>query len=122
MEQNREVMVVPGSALSSQYRGSHQLIQQGAALVMSAHDVLFCVAPELAASIEKTSEEKFPDTPSKKHPLARVLDCIGAESTSVDEIILGSGLTAAEVSSMLIMLELEGVVSRLGDGGYINLR
>jgi hypothetical protein len=39
----------------------------------------------------------------------------------VDDIILGSQLTSAEVSSMLLELELIGAVAIANDGGYVNL-
>ena len=50
-----------------------------------------------------------------------LLDFIGAESVSVEELIMSSGLTPAKVSSMLLMLELEGRVAISDDGGYINI-
>jgi predicted Rossmann fold nucleotide-binding protein DprA/Smf involved in DNA uptake len=54
----------------------------------------------------------------KENPL---LQYISAESTSVNDIILGSQLTSAEVSSMLLELELIGAVTIANDGGYVNL-
>ena len=122
VEQNRELMVVPGSALSAQYAGSHRLLQQGAALVMSAEDVVHCIAPELADALAASRTD--PEVESNETPgdSDKLLACVKPESTAVDEIILESGLTAAEVSSMLIMLELQGTIARSSDGGYINLR
>lgn len=121
-EQNRELMVVPGSALSTQYTGSHALIQQGAALVCNAEDVLHCLADQLGHWYQAVQAEVIA-TP--KESLSReeqsLLEAIGAESTRVDDIIFASGLTAAEVSSMLITLEVKGVVAACGDGGYVNL-
>jgi len=46
---------------------------------------------------------------------------IGAESTSIDQIISASGLTAAQVSAMLLTLEIEGLIAAVDDGGYLNL-
>jgi DNA processing protein len=43
LEQNREVLVVPGQVVSEQSKGCHRLIQQGARLVMSFEEVLQCV-------------------------------------------------------------------------------
>ena len=123
IEQNRELMVVPGSALSAQYAGSHRLLQQGAALVMSAEDVVHCIAPELAEVLAESSGNESGVEPTElKGDSDKLLACVKPESTAVDEIILASGLTAAEVSSMLIMLELQGAIARSSDGGYINLR
>jgi DNA processing protein len=121
MEQNREVMVVPGSALSSQYRGSHELIRQGAALVSCRDDVLHCLSEPLSRFLQSV------DSGLSVRPLQAtvtensLLQYISAESTSVDDIILGSRLTSAEVSSMLLELELIGVVAIANDGGYVNL-
>ena len=43
IEQNREVLVVPGSILSEQSIGCHRLIQQGARLVLSYEEILQCL-------------------------------------------------------------------------------
>ena len=123
MEQNREVMVVPGSALSTQYYGSHQLLKQGAALVSSAKDVIHCLSEPLSrfvqanTSLTSTSLSIASNTDAKHF----LLKYISTESTSIDDIILGSELTSAEVSSMLLELELLGVVAIADDGGYVNL-
>jgi DNA processing protein len=122
-EQNREVMVVPGSSVSRQYDGSHELIKSGAALVTSSEDVLHCLAKPLRDSLDADSCEalilsKRQDSKPLNHPL---LEYIGVESTSMDAIILGSGLTTAKVSSILIELELTGVIAVAQDGGYVNL-
>lgn len=121
-EQNRELMVVPGSAMSAQYAGSHALIQQGAALVCNAQDVLHCLADQLGHWCQ-VAEAQQVATPkeSLSHEEQSLLGVIGGESTRVDDIIFASGLTAAKVSSMLITLEVKGVVAACGDGGYINL-
>ncbi len=124
LEQNKEVMVVPGSALSAQYRGSHQLINQGASLVSEASDVLMCLSQELSAYRLKAKPDNVSDgeiqasSEGVQNPL---LEFISSESTSVDDIISSSQLTSAEVSSMLLELELIGAVAIASDGGYVNL-
>jgi len=127
MEQNREVMVLPGSALSSQYRGSHQLIKNGAALVTASDDVLFILKNQL----EKLNLNKEIGSIScvnndlgERNVCAderALMTLIGAEPVSVESLILSSGLTAAEVSSMLLMLELKDQVAISDDGGYVNI-
>lgn len=125
MEQGREVMVVPGPAISASYQGSHGLIQQGAALVQDAADVVDCLSSELSLSLSELTifneNENRPTAARLDTDLQAVLRLVGATSTSVDQIIFASGLTAAKVSSMLVTLELEGAVAVAADGGYVNL-
>jgi len=123
-EQDRELMVVPGSALSAQYQGSHRLIQQGAALVSSAQDVLVCLAGEIDRAVHRSTNTSVGEQKHKRvlsfsdFPL---LQYIGAESTSVDEIIISSGLSAGDVASQLLSMEVQGLITAGLDGGYVNL-
>ena len=122
-EQNRQVMVVPGSVLSAQYQGSHRLLRQGAALVCGIDDVLF----ELSNALGVTFQDRLSSTsfdselePSgeRSHP---ILQHLSDQSRSVDQIIQASGLTAAAVSSMLLILEVDGVIAATDEGGYVRL-
>jgi len=46
------------------------------------------------------------------------MECLGFDPVQIDPLIERSGLTAEEVSSMLILLELEGHVSSAPGGIY----
>jgi DNA processing protein len=119
MEQNRSVMAIPGSPLSRQYRGSHELLKQGATLVTCAEDVLQELNLPLREALNNAAD--MGGAIAASGPEETILDLIFHQSTSVDSIITASGLTAAEVSSMLLTLELQGLVSRARDGGYIKV-
>ena len=120
LEQNRDIFAIPGSIHNPLARGCHQLIRQGAKLVETSNDIL-----EEIGYLKKTNENPIPFS-SKQEPvdldplLQRVLAQIGYEVTALDVIILRSGLTPAEVSSMLLPLELEGYV-HLVPGGYVRV-
>lgn len=131
MEQNREVMVLPGSAVSYQYEGSHQLIKNGAALLTSTDDVLFILKDQLdRVDVNRVYSNAINDdgnnSSNSNYQCVNVeedsfLALIGAESISIESLILSSGLTPAEVSSMLLILELEGRIAMSDNGGYINV-
>lgn len=122
-EQNREVMVLPGSAVSSQYVGSHLLIRDGAVLVTCVEDVLNALRLELssAARHERLEDFKGEEKDLVSSDEASLLALIGADSVSADELISSCRLTPAQVSSMLLILELDGRIALSDDGGYINL-
>ena len=118
MEQGREVLVVPGSPLNPQYAGSHALIQQGAALVTDTQDVLHSLSIPLQSALQDIESGPQESLKGNDHPLLRY---INFEPTSTDQIISASGLTTAQVSSMLLMLEVDGLIAASDDGGYVRL-
>jgi DNA processing protein len=120
LEQDRSVMVVPGSALNPQYFGSHQLLRDGAALVSSAEDVVRELQVPLQSALEDLSTNESKTVVDA--PQSSLLEHIDWESTTIDSIISASGLTAAEVSSMLLTLEIDGAVTLSNDGGYVRIR
>ena len=121
LEQGREVFAIPGSIHNPLARGCHALIRQGAKLVETADDILEELGP-LAASLSASAviPDQGPDNPgrvSASH--AQLLDLMGFDPVSVDQLTSRSGLTAAEVSSMLLILELEGHVASQAGGRYV---
>jgi DNA processing protein len=116
-EQGREVFAVPGSIRNPLTQGCHYLIRQGAKLVETTNDIV----EELGAlhAITKPTKAIAKTKKRAKLPPAQraILNYIGYEITSLDTIILRSGLTASEVSSMLLSLELEGIIATT-HGGY----
>ena len=129
-EQGREVFAIPGSVHNPVARGCHRLIRDGAQLVETAEEVLEALAPlagELAESIQTLLDEggeRGLDIEARAPHIApdpeydQLLDAIGFEPTPVDVIIRRSKLTTAEVSSMLLIMELDGRVAAHPGGRY----
>jgi DNA processing protein len=124
LDYGREVFAIPGSIHNPLARGCHYLIRQGAKLVEEAGDVLI----ELKAVLEAEGLEVVPAaTEPKTADSARVtidpsyeklLNALGFSPTPIAELITRTGLTTAELSSMLLMLELEGFVEALPGSRY----
>ncbi|MFE8031693.1 DNA-processing protein DprA [Thiohalocapsa marina] len=138
-EQGREVFAMPGSIHNPLARGCHGLIRQGAKLVDSADQILEELSPQLrrftqaqppapdrarsgaeagagagagaAASRPAAADGLDPD-------YARLLASMGYDPRAPDELIARSGLSAQAVSSMLLLLELQGLVSAHAGGRY----
>ena len=119
-EEGREVFAIPGSIHNPLSRGCHQLIRQGAKLVEAADDILSELAP-LAGHMLQTVDQSTGSDPSPVEVDAeyvKLLEAIGHDPVNADELVARSGLTIEQVSSMLLILELEGKIEKLSGGRY----
>lgn len=113
-EQGREVFAIPGSIHSPLTHGCHRLIRDGAKLVETAQDIL-----EELGSLARVTQAATPAARRVLAPeLASLLAHLGHDPAGVDALIERSGLTAEAVSSMLLRLELEGLVEACPGGRY----
>lgn len=120
MEQGREVFAIPGSIHNPLARGCHRLIREGAKLVETAEHVIEELAPliELSLSVAGVEKPVRSESLEMDAEYLQVLDILGYEPTAVDMIVERSGLTAEAVSSMLLVLELQGYVENAPGGSY----
>lgn len=118
IDHGRDVLAVPGSVGNPLARGCHALLKQGAGVVEDVQDVLDALAgryvppgdrPERAAVVDADGAITDPEARALLHALA-------GGPASLDQLVTRSGLTASGVSSMLLSLELDGVVSALPGG------
>lgn len=145
-EQGREVFAIPGSIHNPMSKGCHRLIREGVRLVETVDEIMEGIAPiaeDLAHSLAarlSAGEARMVDNPrggpkmTNNEPVAaetlksfpfesdpdyqRLLDKIGFDPRPVDSLVEQSGLTAREVSAMLLMLELRGAVESHPGGGF----
>jgi DNA processing protein len=122
-EQGREVFAIPGSIHNPLARGCHALIRQGAKLVETAADILEELGPiaQITADVEGSTNVaggKTPEATGLGVEAMTLLDCLGFDPTPVDSLIERSGLTPEAVSSMLLVLELQGHVVSAPGGHY----
>jgi DNA processing protein len=121
-DQGREVFAIPGSIHNPMARGCHRLIRQGAKLVETADDI-FTELEALLGSLRAPVHAEAPDTQAvsgaaldKDYEI--LLDALGFAPASIDTLVLRTGLAAAEVASMLLILELDGRVAQQHGGTF----
>lgn len=117
MEQNREVFAIPGPLNNPLSKGCHQLIREGAVLVESGADIV----TELSALLGvMANNEEALGADLLEYPiddeLEKLLQSMGFEISTVDQISQRSGLSVAKLSSMLVELELKGLISQTASG------
>jgi DNA processing protein len=124
-EIGREVFAIPGSIHNPMARGCHKLIRQGATLVEKPLEVIESLQPiaiELADALRGRLQEIEPAeyVPQKNRvqTLHRpIWEAIGHDFVNLDQLHERTGLTTPELSSMLLLMELEGIVT-VADGRY----
>jgi DNA processing protein len=121
-EQGREVFAIPGSVHNPLARGCHLLIRQGAKLVETVAEIL-----EELPLLNTFAQQKKPLLTANvaisglDAACAKLLECIAHEPTPWDLLVARSGKTVAELSVMLLQLELQGWVVSL-HGSYMRVK
>ena len=118
-EQGREVFAVPGSPLDPRAKGANRLIREGAILTESADDVLNALSPVLKHGFREqvareTAIQPFDAALEDEADSVRsaVQEKIGASPVEVDELIRQTGAPAEAVATVLLEMELAGMVRR----------
>jgi DNA processing protein len=121
LEQGREVFAIPGSIHHPQSKGCHRLIKNGATLIESSHDIIEHLQGLLSHlkhvpistqspthSPQKNSLNKNSLNPEKK----KIIDCLGFEPKTIEQLIDDSGLPSYIVTASLMNLEINGWIKR----------
>lgn len=115
LEQNREVFAVPGPINTGRSTGSNQLIKEGAKLVQGVQDII----RELENQIEYVFK-----TPVKKQPHLKgldkiIFDLLQDEPQHVDTLAMQTNKSVPEVLTVLLTLELMGIVRQLSGKMFV---
>lgn len=115
-DQGKDVYALPGNVDDVRNSGSHKLIRDGAVLVESAQDIL----DELGVPAAEAQKPKLSSAFSGLSPdERRIVDMLSLEPKHVDLIIQDMQLPAPEVSSMLTLLEMKGLIRRVPGSAYV---
>lgn len=123
LEQGREVFAVPGPANAPLSQGPHTLLKQGAGLVENADELMEALAwetPDYRPTLPNdTLQHLLGERPGEK--ISQILHLLQAGPVQCDELLRVCRLTVGELSSILLQLELAGVLERL-PGDHVSLR
>jgi DNA processing protein len=116
LEQGRSVFAVPGRIDSPSSSGTLGLLKEGAKMVQTVDDILEeleILNPSLASPGQNS--DKLPVNQDEK----AVLDLIGSDPLSVDEISRRMQMETSKVLSLLFNLELRRLVKQLPGKYYV---
>lgn len=111
LEQNRELMCIPGLISNPNCEGIYHLIKNGASIVTSAQDVFDCLGWEL----EKNEQEICLEGIEKN-----IFDTIKIEAQSFDSLCLKLNIPSGELMVCLTQMELKGLIKQVNTKYYIS--
>jgi len=120
LEQGREVFAVPGNVDSPWSKGTNRLIKEGAKLIMDPDDIIEEVLPQYKAPIT-SRQGNLLETKGLTPEGQKIFDLLDSNPLHIDHLIQHSGLQTNLVSSLLLELELKGLVKQLTGKMFIKL-
>jgi DNA processing protein len=119
LEQNREVFAIPGSIHNPLARGCNALIREGAKLVETTQDIL-----EELNQYYQEDNKLLPYTMESMLDLEQqtLLNRVMFSPTSIDNLVENTGESVEAISSMLLILELQGYLEATAGGCYMRVK
>jgi len=125
MEQNREVLAIPGNLTSPRSFGPNFLIKQGAKLVQSWRDIVEEFPPEMRQAILANENRQADTVP----PLAlltdeekRILDLLDTDkATQFDRILARSECEISRLSDLMFNLEMRGWIRQVPGNLFVRV-
>lgn len=123
LEQNREVLAVPGNIFSPYGEGCHRLIKDGAKLVENVYDII----SEIESGLEdlrigdpaSETDEAGPAQVKMSAEEKKVFNFLSMTPAHIDAVIDECDLTASRAASALMTLELKGLIQQLSGKQFI---
>ncbi|MDP2964477.1 MAG: DNA-processing protein DprA [Pelolinea sp.] len=114
--QGREVFAVPGSIYAPRSKGTNRLIRDGALPLTDFNELL------AALDLTQVEEYRYAKKVIQKDEVEELLSSvIKEEPLHIDEIKTATGLSMEKVSAALVMMELKGIVRKVGNLTYISI-
>ncbi|MCI0542660.1 DNA-processing protein DprA [bacterium] len=109
LEYNRDVFAVPHNMFGGNATGVNRLLKQGALAITKPEDIVTALGFEVAkdeGGSDESEKEKMKDLSEDERKIWDIL----FEPTPRDEIIRHMGGTASETNSLLMVMEIKGLI------------
>ncbi|MEO6833301.1 MAG: DNA-processing protein DprA, partial [Chitinophagaceae bacterium] len=109
---NREVAAFPGRTIDAKSAGPNKLIRKNiAAMITCGQDLADVMNWSTARPSKRQQQQLFDTLTEEEQKIANALQ--GLESIHADELMLTTGLSTAKIGSLLLQMEMTGIVKAL---------
>ncbi len=125
LENDREVMAVPGKIDSPFSRGSNRLIKEGATLIESVEDIMDAlghIGRQLKDGVTEAAKQTEAQVEAPLFDVNKlnlsdcektIYNCLGTEPVHIEQIIGEADLSPGSINATLISLRLKGLIKHL---------
>jgi len=110
LDQNRDVLAIPGGAYSQNSKGTNKLIKEGAGLVTSADDILRAYGLEISGRSDLPARSDLQNLSPEENKILEIL----AEPQDIDSLIRKSKMPSNIAQSIIGLLEIRGIIKKVG--------
>lgn len=114
LEQNRELMCMPGAISNPNTEGVYSLIKSGAAVITNTQDILNALNWKMIKKKRKKQQSNTNLTEEEQ----LILDLIKKDDLTIDELIIKTNLNIDNLMLILTKLEIEGIISKITGDKY----
>ncbi len=118
LEQGKDVYALPGPCNSALSKGCHNLIRQGAGILLSPRELL----EELGVFYKKTMKNVPENKILLETPENLVYSCLDFYPQSLNQILEKTGLTVSAVMQIIVGLELKGLIKEMSKNYYVKVK
>ena len=116
LDQNRELMCIPGMITNPNTEGTYKLIKDGAAVITKAEDIFNQLNWSYQTGFRTEKKNFEPEFADNEKKIYNILDL---EPKSFDSILKEACLNIDELMMALTSLELEGVIKQLPGQNFV---
>lgn len=113
VSENREIFAIPGAIYWPNSAGTNNLIKSGAKAITKHEEVLEELG--LSNNLESADKEKISQYSTEEKTIRDLLD---SEPLYIDNIAKKARMETSRTASILMMMEMKGMVKNLGSGNY----
>ena len=116
LEYNREVLAVPGQIFDQQYEGCHRLIAQGQAQLVTTPEEILRVLGVISSPADHHASQAYSPHLATE---AAVYGALTSMPQTIDQLVERTGLSAADVSVALTLIEMAAAARTIGGGQWV---